>query len=323
MTALKISLRGKEGGGGKEGEMIKAFPKIFAVGTDYINNIFEDDVEITEKIDGSQFVFGRIDGELYMRSKGKQLILDAPEKMFSVAVNYVLSIQDFVADNTVYYCEYLNKPRHNILNYGRTPINNIILFGISKRTTKFISNYSDLKREAELLNIETVPALFTGKIKTSEELLTFLDIDSILGNTKIEGVVVKNYAKPFLLGGQPIPLMAGKYVSEKFKEKHKTNWGKEYTSKGKWQTFIEGYRSDARWHKAIQHLRDNGELENAPKDIGKLIVEIKRDIAEEEKEIIKNFLWKEYSQEVMRKATAGFPEWYKEHLLKQSFEVNP
>jgi hypothetical protein len=52
--------------------MIKAFPKIFAIGQDYIKDIFDGEVEVTEKIDGSQFVFGKLAGELYFRSKGKQ-----------------------------------------------------------------------------------------------------------------------------------------------------------------------------------------------------------------------------------------------------------
>jgi len=49
--------------------LINAFPKIFAIGTDYISNIFDDEVEITEKIDGSQFAFGKVNGELFMRIK--------------------------------------------------------------------------------------------------------------------------------------------------------------------------------------------------------------------------------------------------------------
>jgi len=49
--------------------MISAFPKIFTLGTDYISDIFKEEVEITEKIDGSQISFGKIEGELYMRSK--------------------------------------------------------------------------------------------------------------------------------------------------------------------------------------------------------------------------------------------------------------
>jgi hypothetical protein len=299
--------------------MIRAFPKIFAVGTDYIREIFEGEVEITEKIDGSQFAFGKIDGEVYMRSKGKQQFAENPDKMFQKAVDYVLSVAHLLKDDTVYYCEYLQKNHHNALVYDRVPKNNLILFGVCDKSQKFISDYESLKKYADELDVETIPLIFKGWIKSPDQLLEMIKQTSVLGKADMEGVVVKNYAKQFLLGGQPMPLMAGKYVSEKFKEVHRESWS-GHTCKGKWQMFKESYKSEARWQKAVQHLKENGELENDPKDIGKLLIEIQKDIGQEEKEIIKNFLWKEFCSELMRTATAGFPEWYKEQLLKRGFE---
>ena len=300
-------------------KMISAFPKIFTIGDNYISSIFNDPVEITEKVDGSQFVFGRVDDILYCRSKGKVIVFDAPEKMFNLAVDYVLSIQDMVENNTIYYCEYLNKSKHNVIAYDTTPKNHLALFGISRIDKSFISSHTNLCVYADAMDIDIVPLLYSGKINNPKEIHALLDADSYLGGSKIEGVVVKNYSQPFLLGGQPIPLMAGKYVSEKFKEKHRTDWKGHHTGKGKWDLFKAGFRTDARWQKAVQHLRDNGELENNPRDIGKLIKEINRDITEEEQENIKNFLWKLFGNEVLRKSTAGFPEWYKEQLLENAF----
>jgi hypothetical protein len=303
--------------------MIKAFPKIFVIGQDYIIDIFKEEVEITEKIDGSQFDFGKINGELYFRSKGVQLYPENAEKLFLKAIEYVLSIQDKIPDNTVFYCEYLKTEKHNVLKYNRVPKNNLALFGISNATgTKFISKYEELKQYADLLDIEAVPMFYYGKIDSPEQLVSFLEKESILGGVKIEGVVVKNYQRQFLLGGQPIPLMMGKYVSESFKEVHRKSWGKEFTAKGKWELFKDSFRTEARWHKAIQHLRDNGELEFSPKDIGKLLKEIQKDIEEEEKENIKEFLWNEYGKDIMRRAVIGFPEFYKNFLLQRSFEEN-
>lgn len=34
--------------------MKPAFPKIFSLGTNYIQDIFKEEVEVTEKVDGSQ-----------------------------------------------------------------------------------------------------------------------------------------------------------------------------------------------------------------------------------------------------------------------------
>lgn len=300
--------------------MIHSFPKIFSLGTTYIENIFNDEVEVSEKIDGSQFNWGKINGELFMRSKGAQLFLENPQKMFKKAIDYVISIQDKLPDNTVYYAEFLNNPSHNILKYGRVPQNNLILFGISDEKGNFEKTYGVIKACADKIDIETVPLLFEGKIENQDNLLKFLENESCLGGTKIEGIVVKNYKNPFLLGGQPIPIMMGKFVSEEFKETHKNRWGRDFTAKGRWQTFVESFKTEARWLKGIQHLAEKGELENSPRDIGKLIKEIQQDIEIEEKEDIKEFLWKEFGQEVLRYSTKQFPEFYKKQLLKRSFE---
>ena len=300
--------------------MIPAFPKIFTLGQDYILDIFKEPVEVTEKIDGSQFDFGKINGEVVMRSKGKELFRDAPEKMFDKAMEYVISIGELIPDNTIFYAEYLRTPKHNVLVYERTPKNHLILFGMSNTGATFC-DVSVLSAHAERLGIDYVPVLYKGMIESIDQLSKLLETDSILGKTKIEGVVCKNYYRQFLLGGQPIPLMMGKFVSEAFKEKHNKDWANENKSKNKWELYCEDFRSEARWQKAIQHLRDSGELQNAPQDIGKLLREIHVDIETEYKEEIKGFLWKEFSPELKRKAVAGFPEWYKEQLAKQSFEA--
>lgn len=300
--------------------MIKSFPKAFAIGTDYINLIFEGEVEITEKIDGSQFSFGKINNELFIRSKGAQLFVDNPQKMFSKGIDYVVDIQDKLPDNTIYYCEFLSGPSHNILQYERVPKNNLILFGMSDEKGNFKKEYEYMKNCANEINIDMVPLIYRDKIKNPDELLKLLEEESVLGGNKVEGIVVKNYSQPFLLGGQPIPIMMGKYVSEAFKETHRKKWGRTFTGKGKWQVFLESFQTEARWHKAIQHLTEKDELVNEPKDIGKLMKEIQDDIEIEEKENIKNFLWEQFKSDVFRTARRGFPEFYKKQLLKRNFD---
>ena len=296
--------------------MIKSFPKIFQMGTKYISNIFDGEVEITEKVDGSQFVFGKLDGQLYMRSKGTQQYRENPDKMFQRAVDYVGKIEDLIPDNTIFYCEYLNKEKHNVLVYNRVPINNLILFGVATKEEEFSS---DLVSWASKLGIESVPVVFKG-IASADMLLKLLENESILGGVNIEGVVVKNYNKTVLVGGQVIPIMTGKYVSEKFKEVHNKDWKKENTGHGKWDTFKMGFRTEARWNKAIQFLKENNTLVGEPRDIGLLVKRVREDICEEEKENIKDMLWKIYSGEILRYASAGLPEWYKEQLLKSMEE---
>jgi len=298
---------------------MRPFPKIFAIGTDYIRDIFKHNVEITEKLDGSQFVWGKFDDKLCLRSKGTTLYPEHPEKMFSLGIEYISSIQDRLPEGIIFYAEYLKTPSHNTLKYNRIPKNHLMLFGAADTTELFVSDYVQLQEYADLFDIECVPLIYQGNVKSPDFLLGLMERESVLGGSHIEGVVVKNYTAKFLLGGQPMPLMAGKFVSEKFKEVHR-GWEKKNTGKGKWETFKDSYKTEARWQKAVQHLAERGELTNSPTDIGNLLKEIKNDIAAEEMEIIKNFLWAEFGTEVLRHACGGFPEFYKQLLMKKSFE---
>lgn len=298
---------------------INAYPKIFSLGQQYVKDIFNDTVEITEKVDGSQFSFGVVDGELLMKSKNKELFASNPEKMFSKATDYVLSISERLPEGVVFYCEYLQQPRHNVLNYGSVPKNNLALFGMSYYYDfgTYCDDYEDMKKMANKLEIGIVPLLFEGKFEV-KDLDTLLDRQSFLGGPKIEGIVVKNYQKPFLLGGMPMPFMAGKYVSESFKEQHGSGWAKEHKSQGRWETYKHSFTTEARWLKSIQRLRDESKLEGAPRDIGILIKEIQSDLESEYREDIKDFLWREFGAEIKRICTHGFPEFYKKYLIENN-----
>jgi len=291
-----------------------AFPKILHLGHKQIKDIFDGEVEITEKVDGSQLGFGKINGELFVRSKGKEQDLDNPDKMFEGAVEFVKTIADRLPDNIVLYGEWLSKPKHNILAYDRTPKNGIALFGVYNPETQEHAGMDTISEWAERLGVDTVPLLFKGEANTQTALDMVDKTDSFLGGQKIEGVVVKRYTPWMFMGNIPLTVMSGKYVSEKFKEVHARDWKKEHTGKGKLEVAISQYKSGARWNKAIQHLRESGELTGTPVDIGRLIKEVRLDITLEEKENIKEELWDIYKDDFLRNAVFGLPEWYKKKL---------
>lgn len=305
--------------------LLKAYAKIWALGNKNIDNIFNGEVEITEKVDGSQFAFGRINGDLIIRSKGR-IIEGMPQEndMFYKAVQQVHSICHIIPDGHVFYGEYLQKPKHNTLAYDRTPRGNIALFGVAKvdfnGNYTFNSRYDALVEYAEQFGVDVVPVIYRGTISSPERIAALLDRVSFLGGQDIEGVVVKNYGQDLLVGGQYIPLAVGKFVSEKFKEVHQRTWKHEHTSGGQMGKLKSNYKTEARWNKAIQHLREAGVLLNDPKDIGGLIKEVQTDLVAEEKENIKEALWKIHGQDIVRNATGGLPEWYKEKLLAAAFE---
>jgi len=296
---------------------IGSYPSIYAVGHKAIQDIFNDDVVIEEKVDGSQFSFMVLDGVLYCRSKGKQLVIDAPEKMFVRAVETVIELQALLVDGWVYRCEYLQKPKHNTLAYDRIPAKHLILFDVMTGVEEYLSSTEKVV-EAERLGLEVVPTIFRGRITGVDMFKDLLETESVLGGCNIEGVVIKNYS----LFTREKKIALAKYVSEKFKEKHANEWKKTNPSASDVvQRLVATYRHETRWQKAIQHLRDNGQLEGSPRDIGALIREVVEDVQKECEEEIRDALFAHFWPKIRRGITAGLPEWYKESLVDRSFNV--
>jgi hypothetical protein len=297
--------------------MIGSYPTVFAIGHAAIRDIFSGSVIVEEKVDGSQFSFGVIGGSLECRSKGKQLILDAPEKMFVQAVETARELEPVLHPDWIYRGEYLQKPKHNTLAYDRIPNKHIIGFDIVTGPETYLT--PDEKRaEFERIGLECVPVLHVGEVVGLEAFNEFMQRVSVLGGCKVEGVVVKNYSL-FTIEKK---VALGKYVSEAFKEVHSGEWRKNNpTGKDVAQILIDQYRTPARWGKAIQHLREAGQLDESPRDIGALMKEVAVDTRRECEDEIKQMLFDHYWKQIQRGITAGLPEWYKQELAKTAFEV--
>ena len=281
---------------------IHTYPKIFPVGSDFIPDLFKGPVEITEKIDGSQFSFGVTkDKQVVMRSKGKEMFFESHDKMFDKAVDYVATLKESLKINfndIYFYGEFMGTEKHNIMEYGRIPKNHIMIFGV-KIGESWVQSYPNLVLWASKVGLEAVPLMFEGSIGSFEELSKFLEVDSILGKEKVEGIVIKNYTAPCIIGSMILPSF-GKYVREDFKERHARDWGSKFSGTNKLQAFIDSFRTEARWYKAIQHLKEKGELVNEPKDIGILMKEISRDIMDEESENIKKELFNLFKEQIIK-----------------------
>ena len=296
--------------------MLHSYPSVYAIGHKAIEGIFADPVIVEEKIDGSQFSFGVIEGELMCRSKGKQLILDAPEKMFIPAVETVREIARLLVPEWVYRAEFLHSPKHNTLAYDRTPNKYLIGFDVCPGLEEYLAP-EEKHAEFTRLGLECVPLLYSGKVESLEMFNSFLERVSILGGCKVEGVVVKNYT----LFTVEKKVAMGKYVSEMFKEVHAGEWRKSNpTQSDIVQQLIERYRTPARWHKAVQHMREAGTLTDSPRDIGPLMREVPEDILKECKEEITERLFDHFWKQIQRGITAGVPEWYKQELARSAFD---
>ena len=292
-----------------------SYPSTFALGHKAMTELLLDPVVVEEKVDGSQFSFGLFPEGLRCRSKGAQLNLIAPEKMFERAIATVQRLEPMLRIGWTYRGEYLAKPKHNALAYDRVPEQHVILFDINPAHEEYLS--WDVKaEEAARLGLEVVPRLFEGMLTDILMVREMLSRVSVLGGQQIEGVVIKNYSR----FGLDKKALIGKYVSEAFKEVHAAEWkAANPNSADIVQSLIGAFRTPARWAKAVQHLREAGTLEDSPRDIGLLMKAVPDDIAAELEEEIKARLYAWAWPKIRRGVCSGMAEWYKDELLKRQF----
>ena len=300
------------------------FPKIYAVGSSEVKDVFNGRVEITEKLDGSCIGFGLIDGELVVRSKNKELNLNTPESMFVSAVLYIKSIQDRLPDNLFFYGECISKPRHNVLTYERVPNGNIALFaavGQKGDGSPYFDNYNGVSDWAAELGMGVVQLLWEKEVPesfrndSSKFFEMLLSKPSALGG-KMEGIVIKNHNMLPNLYGRYCPITIAKLVSDDFKEVKVQKIARPDKAT-KFEEMLAMYKTEARWRKAIQHLAEKGELNYNATDIGPLIKEIHTDLMEECAEGFRDALFNFFYKQWLAAASEGFANYYKGYLMER------
>jgi len=178
------------------------------------------------------------------------------------------------------------------------------------------------ERFAFLHDLEVIPLLWRGHGSefTEEVREKLLKTKSILGHQagydRIEGIVIKNYDKMFnVIEGHSLygHFMCTKIVNDSFKETKSIK-----NPKGdKLETLKESVCSEARWKKALQHCTESGELIHDMKDIGTLTRRVMTDLEDEEKEIIKDQLYKMYGKEILKASVSGLSIWYQDILQNE------
>jgi hypothetical protein len=305
--------------------VIGSYPSIYTLGHRAATNLFDGPVLVQEKVDGSQFSFGIIDGVLRFRSKGQEIYEEGGvPALFRNAVKSVRERADLLQPGWIYRGEYLSSPHHNTLTYERIPEGHIALFDIQFGNEDYAAA-EFLALEAKHLHIGVVPTLETynfnawDKSKPSmADLESLLHADSFLGGQKVEGVVFKNYTQ---YGVDKKVLMA-KHVSEAFKEVHRGAWKEANPGKAEIiDRLVVQYRTPARWQKAVQHLAESGTLDNSPRDIGPLMKEVHTDVLKECEDEIKEALFKYAWPKISRGIAAGLPEWYKTELAASQLDA--
>lgn len=297
---------------------LHSYPKVYNMGHPAIADLFSGPVVVQEKIDGSQFSFGVVDGVLHLRSKGATIYPETTDKLFRGAVETAVRLHEagLLEEGWTYRGEAMCRPKHNALAYERAPEHNLVLFDVDTGLEDRIADPDMLANVAQRLGLEYVPTFHTGEVRSVAELEELLSRPSILGGA-MEGVVVKNYAR----WGRDGKMLMGKVVAEAFREINAKNWKKENPSKGDHiERVIDTFRTEARWQKAVQHLTESGVAVGDVRDIGKLIVEVGNDVREECEQEVKDALFAAFWKDIQRGVTRGLPKWYKAQLAARQFE---
>jgi len=318
-----------EGGGAVEEEgkskrmaqMIPSYSDVYTLGHKAMEPLWGRAVYLEEKIDGSQVSFRAGPEGLECRSKGACIHPEVPPDMFKGAVKTMVRLAPKLLPNHIYRGEVLSKPKHNALSYSRVPFGNVILFDVEAPDGSPM-NPVDKHVEADRIELECVPVLASA-VLDREGIMPLIDnllkvCDSVLGGQKIEGVVIKPLPDCGLVWGPDKKLIIAKYVSERFKEVNRTNWKISNPQSGDiLERLAVAFTTEARWEKAVQHLRDAGNLEGIPRDIGSLIPAVQADIEKEEREQILDVLWAWAWPHLRRQVIHGLPEWYKRKLASE------
>lgn len=320
-------------------KMVPKYTKVLNLGNSGTERALVGEVVIQEKVDGSQFRFGlNEDRELVMGSKSVNWEYGTWDKMFNEGCEYVMNIDKNVwkqfHPDTYFFCEYLQKPKHNVLKYDRVPSGHIVLFDVLENG-KWTVDRKHLDTIGHDLGLEVVPELYRGVVEmkrvgagekfdrtkgwTGTDFLKRMihQTMSFLGGVTIEGVVMKNYNEWIYVGGMVFPVFT-KYVREEYKEQHEKDW-KAKSPKTSLEEYFKSFNNENRFKKAIQHMKESGDVyTNSVKDIGPLLKEIQEDIKAEEEEQIKQYLYNHFIKDIMRVSIRGFAEWYKEYLINEN-----
>lgn len=300
---------------------IPGYPKILTIGHPKISDLLTGSVSIEEKVDGSNFSFMVDDkGQAIFRSRKKEIYPDDLNNMFELGVEAVEKLLEDgnIAPYVIFRCEYLRRPRHNLIKYDRIPNNHLIVLDVS--ANRVYLTHKEKKTIANKIGFETVPLLFEGKLGNPDEqrkmLESLLETESILGGAKVEGVVIKSYDK-WTHEGFP---MWGKIVRDDFKEKMGAKTKKiQYGDKVITQ-IVESLKTEARWNKALQSIKEDGLYTGAPENIPHLLRAVHRDIDEEELDWIKEQLMAGYVKKIKGDVCKGLAEWYKFKILEGAID---
>lgn len=299
---------------------ISSYSTIWHLDHGRIEGLFVGPVVIQEKLDGSQFSAGVLNGELVFRSRKVTINPVAVPDLFRPAVDtfQTLHEQGRLVEGWVYRGEAICRERHNTLKYERVPNGGFVLFDIEMKPGVFLGPGA-VQSYASNLGLECVRTYFEGETNLDDvrgNVPAWLAMGSTLGQSvEPQGIVVKNYN----VFTPEKKVAMGKFVTVAFKEKHQVSWREQNpTRRDIILGLVQELRNENRWRKAIQHGIEEGHIDAASykmQDMKYLAKEIPQDIRKEEEAYIKQRLFDYFWPEIFRGAMKGLPEWFRSNYV--------
>lgn len=187
-------------------------------GDDFINIISDKELLVYEDIQGSR-IFVKFDGQRFiikpknLRNDPLNFIDLAIQKFYNQAYYYFNSLPTYVTDllnpNWWFCFEYFPDLHPANIEYRKVPKNGLILVCIVKGN-KYKYNYDELKEFSSLMDVDTIPVIFKGKLskKQLEIIALFLnsseeDLKYVFGENNFAkffyGLLNPNFKNSFLM----------------------------------------------------------------------------------------------------------------------------
>ena len=203
-------------------------------------DVLNQNLEITEKLDGANFSFYKCDGEAIWCSRSGVI---KPENLnsFRQAIEFAAPIVQKLKDNEVIFGE--NVSQHHIVKYNddRQPFYAFGVYDLESET--FDKNWQS---RCNKLGIPTIIKIIPDEALTLEYLLKLRRGESMLGERR-EGIVLKDYTNQQIF----------KLVDPQFEESHTQKAPRApIVPHAETVTFIEANCTAMRIMKAIFRLHD-------------------------------------------------------------------
>lgn len=277
------------------------YPKIVALSK--IEPFFEGTrVRIEEKIDGSNVGIRYQNGELILQSRTTIIDQSAPT-IFAKVVAWAQQHEPltWIGPHTILYGEMVG---HGKIRYPDTAP--FILFDVKEHAQEKSETYwCPVVNTARTLDIPYVEPLYEGPYRGLEHAQSLIGPSRYNPTVTMEGVVVKAYDVPMWYEnakGERIewtePLLCGKVVREDYKEVKapKTSTANQDDPHS---AIVAAVVTPARIEKAKQRLQEEGRYDPLKPQL--LIPIVAKDVHDEEKELVRDMLFKAYWKAINRR----------------------